>query len=93
MLLGLDVDIRNRPVIVVEDIIDTGRTMSGLLRDLKQREPSSLAVASLLFKREANEHWVDIDFLGFEIPNKFVVGYGLDYDGVGRNLPAIFQLS
>jgi len=92
-LLGLDVDIAGRPVIVVEDIIDSGRTMSKLLADLQQMNPESVEVATLLSKPAAMEVPVPIHFLGFEIPNKFVLGYGLDYDGIGRNLPAIYQLS
>lgn len=92
-VLGLDIDIAARPVIIIEDIIDTGRTMHRLLGDLRAKDPESLAIAALLFKPEALEIPLDIDFLGFEIPNKFVLGYGLDYDGIGRNLPDIYQLS
>lgn len=92
-LLGLDVDITGRPVIVVEDIIDSGRTMSKLLADLHHMNPESVEVAALLLKPEAIEVEVPVHFLGFEIPNKFVVGYGLDYDGIGRNLSEIYQLS
>lgn len=91
-VLGLDKEIYGRHVIIVEDIIDTGRTMSRLIKDLRAKNPESVAIASLLFKPEALEAPLEIDFLGFEIPNKFVLGYGLDYDGIGRNLPGIYQL-
>lgn len=82
----------NRPiagkhVLVVEDIIDTGLTMQYLLENLGTRQPASLAICSLLFKPETNRIPVKIDYLGFEIPNHFVVGYGLDYDELYRNLP------
>jgi hypoxanthine phosphoribosyltransferase len=91
-VLGLDKEISGRHVIIVEDIIDTGRTMSRLISDLKANNPASVAVVSLLFKPEALEAPLDIDFTGFEIPNKFVLGYGLDYDSIGRNLPDLYQL-
>jgi len=91
-VLGLDKEISGRHVIIVEDIIDTGRTMSRLMSDLRAQDPESIAIASLLFKPEALESPLEIDFLGFEIPNKFVLGYGLDYDGIGRNLPGLYQL-
>lgn len=91
-VLGLDKEISGRHVIIVEDIIDTGRTMRRLISDLKASNPASVAVVSLLFKPEALEAPLDVDFTGFEIPNKFVLGYGLDYDGIGRNLPDLYQL-
>ena len=76
-------------VLVVEDIIDTGLTMQYLLQNLQTRSPASVGICSLLFKPENNQIPVEIDFLGFEIPNKFVVGYGLDFDEKYRNLPYI----
>ena len=90
-LIGLNVDVRNRHVILVEDIIDTGQTMYHFLPELKKMQPASVAVASLLTKPEAMQHPIPIDFLGFEIPPKFVVGYGLDYNELGRNLRDIYQ--
>ena len=90
--IGLDVDITNRHVIVVEDIIDTGKTLHQFLPQLINQQPASLKIAVLLHKPEATKHHVDIDYCCFSIPNKFVVGYGLDYNGLGRNLPAIYQL-
>ncbi len=91
-VLGLDADISGRDIIVVEDIIDSGHTMHLFLSDLQKANPASLKVASLLLKPEALRFPVKIDYLGFEIPDKFVVGYGLDYDGLCRNLRDIYQL-
>ena len=76
----------------MEDIIDTGKTMFKFLPQLYDQQPASLKVAVLLFKPDAIEHEVTIDYCCFNIPNKFVVGYGLDYDGFGRNLKEIYQL-
>lgn len=81
--------IQGKHVLVVEDIIDTGLTMEYLLENLQTRGPASVRICSLLFKPENNRIPVEIDHLGFEIPNKFVVGYGLDYDEKYRNLPFI----
>jgi len=91
-VIGLNIPLQDRPVIIVEDIIDSGTTMSALLPDLRKLGPESLALAVLLLKPECLQHPLTIDYLGFEIPDRFVVGYGLDYDGLGRNLPGIFQL-
>ena len=90
--IGLDVDITHRHVIIVEDIIDTGKTLHQFLPQLHNQRPASLKTAVLLHKPEATIHPVEIDYCCFSIPNKFVVGYGLDYNGLGRNLPAIYQL-
>lgn len=93
-LLGLTESIEDRDVIVVEDIIDTGRTMHKLLEDLRAMKPASLAVATLLFKPAALQ-CPDVvpDYVGFEIPVKFIIGYGLDIDGMARNLPDIYVLA
>lgn len=91
-LLGLDVELYNRTVVILEDIIDTGKTMSNFLPELAKKGPKKVIISSLLTKPEALEHQLDIDQVGFEIENKFVVGYGLDYDGLGRNYDAIYQL-
>lgn len=90
--LDLQEDLRNRHVIVVEDIVDSGQTMAKLLDDFQAEQPASLSVASLLVKPEQMKTQVQIDFTGFEIPELFVVGYGLDYDGQGRYLKDIYQL-
>lgn len=90
--IGLDVDIFDRDVIVIEDIVDTGKTLSQFLPQLEHQRPASLKVAALLHKPEAMVFPIKIDYLGFTIPDKFVLGYGLDYDGLGRNIGEIYQL-
>ncbi|MEO6681214.1 MAG: hypoxanthine phosphoribosyltransferase [Ginsengibacter sp.] len=90
--IGLDVELYGRDVIVVEDIVDTGKTLSQFLPQIIHHQPASLKIASLLHKPDACVHPIEIDYLGFTIPNKFVVGYGLDYDGLGRNIKEIYQL-
>ncbi|HSV11992.1 MAG TPA: hypoxanthine phosphoribosyltransferase [Hanamia sp.] len=90
--IGLDAELYNRDVIIIEDIVDTGKTLSQFLPQLEHHHPASLKVASLLHKPSATVHSINIDYLGFTIPDKFVVGYGLDYDGLGRNLKEIYQL-
>jgi hypoxanthine phosphoribosyltransferase len=91
--IGLDTDVVDRHVIVLEDIIDTGKTMNEFLPQLQNQQPASLKLAALLHKPEATEYPVTIDYLGFSVPNKFLLGYGLDYDGLGRNLREIYQLT
>jgi hypoxanthine phosphoribosyltransferase len=92
-LIGLNTDINNRDVIIIEDIVDTGLTISSLIQQLEKSNPSSIRIAALTFKREAYKAEAPIDYVALEIPNKFIVGYGLDYDELGRNLPDIYQLS
>ncbi|MES2373809.1 MAG: hypoxanthine phosphoribosyltransferase [Bacteroidota bacterium] len=91
--IGLDTDINNRHIVILEDIIDTGKTMNEFLPQLRNQQPASLKVAVLLHKPDATVFPVDIDYCCFSIPNKFVLGYGLDYDGLGRNLRELYQLS
>jgi hypoxanthine phosphoribosyltransferase len=91
--IGLDVSLKDREVIVIEDIVDTGKTLHDFLPQIMDQHPSSLKIATLLHKPEALKYSLTIDYVGFSIPNKFVVGYGLDYDGLGRNLREIFQLA
>lgn len=91
-VIGLKEDIKDRHVILVEDIVDSGRTMHYFVPDLKKLAPASIAIATLLDKPDAHEFPVSIDYKCFEIPPDFVVGYGLDYDGLGRNLPGLYQL-
>ena len=88
-ILGLKEDIQNRDIIIVEDIVDTGMTMQEILGQLASNNPASIKVMTLLFKPTALKVPLKLDYVGFEIENKFVVGYGLDYDGFGRNLDAI----
>ena len=90
--IGLDISIKDRDVIIVEDIVDTGKTLATFIEELKKDGPSSIRVCSLLHKQESTTHPIAIDYLGFTIPNLFVVGYGLDYNGFGRNLKDIHQL-
>lgn len=92
-VIGLNEDIADRHIIIVEDIVDTGRTMHSLIPDLKKLSPASVSLVALLVKPEAMEKPVQIDYTCFEIPPAFVVGYGLDYNGFGRNLPDIYQLA
>ncbi|MEM7101555.1 MAG: hypoxanthine phosphoribosyltransferase [Bacteroidota bacterium] len=91
--LGLEANIEGRHVIVIEDIIDTGVTMKHFLKTLEAFKPASVAIMTLLWKKEAMKHELPIDYVGFEIPNKFVVGYGLDYDQIGRNWKDIYHLA
>jgi hypoxanthine phosphoribosyltransferase len=88
-----ELNIEGRDVIVVEDIIDTGNTLVALNEYLHQRNPKSIKVCTLLFKKEAYQQSLPIDYVCFETANKFLLGYGLDYDGYGRNLPEVYILS
>lgn len=90
--IGLEDDLFGKEVIIVEDIVDTGKTLHNFLPKLEHQQPKSMKIATLLNKPEATEHPLQLDYIGFSIPNKFVVGYGLDYDGLGRNLKEIYQL-
>lgn len=90
--IGLEESLKNRHVIVLEDIIDTGKTLNEFLPQLELHGVASLNIASLLTKPDALKYPINAKYVGFEIPNKFVVGFGLDYDGYGRNIPALYQL-
>lgn len=90
--IGLDEDLFGRTVVILEDIVDTGKTLSQFLPQLEHQHPKQLLIATLLHKPAALKHPIKIDYLGFSVPNKFLLGYGLDYDGLGRNLPEIYQL-
>ncbi|MCE7055741.1 hypoxanthine phosphoribosyltransferase [Algoriphagus sp. AGSA1] len=92
-VLGLEENIEGKNILIVEDIIDTGISMDYLIKALSEHKPAKISIATLLHKPDAFQFNYAIDYVGFEIPNKFVVGYGLDYDGLGRNLPDIYQLS
>jgi hypoxanthine phosphoribosyltransferase len=91
-LIGLNESVRGRHVIIVEDIVDTGFTMARLLEDLNPFDPASVSIACFCFKKEAFREKFSIDYCGIEIPDLFVIGYGLDYDGYGRNFPDIYQV-
>ncbi len=91
-LIGLAETIEGRHVVIVEDIIDTGTTLDAILPDFIQRNPGSLSILTLLFKKSAFKGGFKINYTGFEIENLFVVGFGLDYDGLGRNYPEILVI-
>jgi hypoxanthine phosphoribosyltransferase len=91
--IGLDHDLYNRHVVIIEDIVDTGKTLTEFLPQLRHQHPASFKIVALLQKPEAAQFPLTVDYVGFTIPNKFVVGYGLDYDGLGRNLKEIYQLA
>lgn len=91
--IGLEENIKDRNVIIIEDIVDTGKTLSAFLPTIYNMQPASLEICALLQKPDALQHPLDVKYVGFKIPNRFVVGYGLDYDGYGRNLPMIYQLA
>lgn len=92
-LIGLKEDIKGRTVVIVEDIIDSGLTMKNLLSMLEEKGPAEIKIASLLVKPGNLKVDLDIPYCCFEIPNDFIVGYGLDYDGEGRNLPSIYTVT
>jgi hypoxanthine phosphoribosyltransferase len=91
-LIGLPDNIEGRDIIIVEDIVDTGLTLTHILKTIKEKKPASIKVASLLLKPSALKYEIEeLEYIGFEIPNEFVVGYGLDYNGLGRNLTDIYR--
>ena len=91
--IGLEGDLQGKDIILIEDIVDTGKTMSEFIPSLQKQNPTSIAICSLLQKPDALQFPIEVKYVGFNIPNKFVVGYGLDYDGFGRNSEEIFQLA
>ncbi len=91
-LIGLNEDLKDRNIIVIEDIIDTGNTIHDLISRIEQFNPRVLRIATLLFKTGMYSYDHHVDYIGFDIPNDFVIGYGLDYNGYGRNFPDIYSL-
>ena len=91
-IVGINESLEGRTVVLVEDIVDTGDTAFYLIEELKKQNPDKIYFASLLLKPKALRQKIKIDYLGFEVPNDFLVGYGLDYDGLGRNLQDIYTL-
>ncbi len=91
-LVGLDDNIFNRNIIIIEDIVDTGKTLHHILDEFNDLGAKSIEVLTLLYKPEANKNPVHLKYIGFEIPDVFIVGYGLDYDGLGRNLKDIYKI-
>lgn len=91
-LIGMNQEIKDQHIIILEDIVDTGETLDTIMRQLSGYLPASIKIASLLFKPDAYKKKIPIDYIGFRIPNEFIVGYGLDYDGFGRNTEDIYTL-
>ena len=91
-LIGWNEDIKNKTIVVVEDIVDTGNTLERIVDELVIRKAAEIRIAALLYKPEAYTKEIPLDYIGFEIPNDFVVGFGLDYDGFGRNLTSVYTL-
>jgi hypoxanthine phosphoribosyltransferase len=91
-LLGMKESIEGRHIVIVEDIVDTGLTMSEIIGSLEKKGPQSIEIATLLLKPEALQKNIEPKYVGFEIANRFVVGYGLDYNSLGRNLPDLYVL-
>ena len=91
-LIGWNEDIRNKTIVVIEDIVDTGNTLERIVDELIIRKVFEVKIAAMLFKPAAYTKDIPLDYVGFEIPNDFVVGYGLDYDGYGRNLSSVYAL-
>lgn len=91
-LIGINRDLKDRVVVVLEDIVDTGVTLETIIRQLSGYQPKEIRVATFLHKPKATIKEVKLNYVGLEIPNDFIVGYGLDYDGYGRNFKEIYQL-
>lgn len=90
--IGMDMDLYDRTVVLVEDIVDTGKTLYEFLPQVLHQQPRKLLITSLLTKPDAMQFPIEIDYLGFSVPDRFLLGYGLDYNGLGRNLPDLYQL-
>lgn len=91
-LVGMNEELAGRNIVVVEDIVDSGNTIEHILKDLKSKNPASVSVATFLFKPDVFKKDFKISYIGLEIPNDFIVGYGLDYNGMGRNLKDIYVI-
>lgn len=91
-LIGINRDLKDRVVVVLEDIVDTGVTLETIIRQLSGYQPAEISVATFLHKPDATVKEVKLDYVGMEIPNDFILGYGLDYDGYGRNFREIYRL-
>lgn len=91
-LIGLNEDLTGRTIVVLEDIVDSGITIANTIEQIKAKNPADIKIATLLLKPDALKIEVQLDYIGLEIPNDFIVGYGLDYDGRGRNLPDIYKV-
>ena len=92
-LIGINEDLLGKTVVVVEDIVDSGITIDNITKQLVGYEPAEIKIATLLFKPDAMQSNLKLDYIGMEIPNDFIIGYGLDYNGFGRNLADIYKIS
>jgi hypoxanthine phosphoribosyltransferase len=92
-LIGLNESIKDETVVIIEDIVDSGKTLDTIIKQLKGFEPAEIKIASLLHKPNKYKYPYKIDYLGFSIPNDFIIGYGLDYKGFGRNLESIYSIT
>jgi len=92
-LIGINEDLIGKTVVVLEDIVDTGITMENIIKQLLGYEPAEIKIATFLFKPDAMQTKIKLDYVGMEIPNDFIIGYGLDYNGFGRNLADIYKIS
>lgn len=92
-LIGLNHEVKNRAVVIVEDIVESGTTLTTLIAQLKEQQPKSVEVATMLFKPNCFKGTIKLNYIGRSIPDDFIVGYGLDYEGLGRNLPDIYTLA
>jgi hypoxanthine phosphoribosyltransferase len=90
--IGLDENLNDRHIVILEDIVDTGKTLSDFLPQLYNQQPATVNICSLLIKPDAVQYPLNIKYVGFSIENKFVLGYGLDFDGLGRNLPILYKI-
>ncbi|RLD61855.1 MAG: hypoxanthine phosphoribosyltransferase [Bacteroidetes bacterium] len=91
-LIGVNEDLKGKTVVIIEDIIDSGHTIDNIIKQLKGYEPAEVRIATFLFKPDAYKVDIPIDYIGMEIPNDFIIGYGLDYNGYGRNLKHIYKI-
>jgi hypoxanthine phosphoribosyltransferase len=91
-LIGWNEDIKNKTIVVIEDIVDTGNTLERIVDELVIRKAAEIHISALLYKPDAYKKTIPLRYIGFEIPNDFVIGFGLDYDGYGRNLPSVYTL-
>jgi hypoxanthine phosphoribosyltransferase len=91
-LIGLNGILKNRSVIILEDIVDSGNTIEKIIFELKKYKPAQIKIATMFFKPGSYKKKIPLDYIGMEVPNDFIVGYGLDYNGLGRNLSDIYKL-
>ena len=91
-LIGINEDIKGKTVVILEDIVDTGITLENIIRQLNGYEPGEIKVATMLFKTDTYQKDIPLDYIGIEIPDEFILGYGLDYEGFGRNLSDIYKV-